>query len=1386
VEERETRVRTAVRRWSEQLMDVGGRNALLHYRDLKVGTLDLAMADNTAVSVLLTGRTVPLGRLFPEPAIRNDVLKRARAIRNKARELREERGIETCFLTFGQATWTNPKGGATPAAPVLLRPAQLRARGAAEEEFELTVAPDAELNPVLVHVLATDFDVRVDAEQIADLPSPEEVYERLVKETAERVRGFAIRPRMVLGTFSYAKLPMVSDLAGAEEELAAHDVVAAIAGDRDAQAALRVPAQVDPSAPDTTPPDAEFVVLDADSSQHLAINAVLAGQHAVVKGPPGTGKSQTIANLITSLVAAGKRVLFVAEKRAAITAVTDRLARRGLGQLVMDVHEGTAGRRRLAAELKSVYDSAARVALPDLTGLHETLVDRRGRLSGYAAALHERRDPWGVTAFEAKSALLSLPPAGPFRLRGPALAVVDGVAARRVRELLREYAALGGLAPPSSPWHESTVHSGAEAQEAWLASGRLASGATAAAAVVDRALASVGLAPPGTLAQMRAARSLVDGVAATLSAFDPAVFSVVSEELVAACAPAEWRQARGVHIGWWRRRALRRQASALWRGSGAGLFRGGAAPSGLRSEATREDGALKAPTPRERSERQFTALSAALEQRSRWPGSGPPRVPAEWSAARSAHEAVEADVAVLARVLPTVDFAALPLLDLAAFAQRLAADDRTLRRQPRRLEIAAELDRLGLTPLLAGLRGRSDAEAIAAFDACWYASIVEQIAFADPRIGEFDGATHDRTVTDYRAADTAHVDSSARRVLRAVAAHIVAARDEYPDEDRLVEHQANLKRRHLPMRQLFAAAPHILTALKPCWAMSPLVVSQLLPTAGRYFDVVIFDEASQVTPADAVPAILRGRQVVVAGDENQLPPTVFFTAADTDGDNAVGLTDEGAIDLALTRGYESVLDVLSALLPRYLLRWHYRSRDERLIAFSNAWIYDRGLVTFPGASGAGRLSHVLVPHKLGEDASESGSAEVSRVVELVLDHAARRPEESLGVIAMGITHAERIDVALRRALAKRPELHGFFAESAGGGYGAAEPFFVKNLERVQGDERDAIILSVGYGKTADGRLLYRFGPLLTAGGERRLNVAVTRARSRMTVVSSFSATDLEPGRTNARGVALLREYLRYAASGGSVVGGPAVNEAPAVLDAFERDVCDRLTAAGVPVLARHGVVGQHIEFVVSHPERPDELVLAIEADGPGYRAAGTVRDRDRLRPAQLVRLGWRYHRIWSTDWFADPAAEVARAVVAYRAAVAEADEAAGVAGAVAAVAEAPAPAEASAADEASAAAGASAGASAADEAAVADEAGDGPAPAQTGNGRGPRPPVQAGLPIGAYEQADLVALIRWIESDTLLRTEEEVLDEVVRELGFARRGPRIRAVVTPAITAARA
>jgi very-short-patch-repair endonuclease len=439
------------------------------------------------------------------------------------------------------------------------------------------------------------------------------------------------------------------------------------------------------------------------------------------------------------------------------------------------------------------------------------------------------------------------------------------------------------------------------------------------------------------------------------------------------------------------------------------------------------------------------------------------------------------------------------------------------------------------------------------------------------------------------------------------------------------------------------------------------------------------------------------------------------------------------------------------------LLWHYRSRDERLIAFSNAHIYDRTLITFPGISGGHVLRYVPVAWHPGAE-TNSPAPEVDAVVDLIVQHARELPAESLGVITMGIRHRDRIEERLRQRLRDDPELAEelaeFFDESR------EEQFFVKNLERVQGDERDAIILSIGYGKDAKGGLLYRFGPLLTEGGERRLNVAVTRAKNRLTLVSSFSSRDMDPERSAAEGVKLLRQYLQYVESDGTNLGDHVCDK-PA-LNPFEVDVRDTLLRRGLKLTAQYGTSGYWIDFAVQHPTQPGRYVLAIECDGATYHSSQSARDRDRLRQEQLERQGWRFHRIWSADWFHDGDACTEKAIASYHAAVRDADDG----------------------DHATLIRGRDDAApttclQTAYDASVSRTT---QAPPAYGQRIGARPWIIGGQPIDAYSDAELLRLAQWIRSDDVLRTEDELLQEMMRELGFQRRGKNVVARLTAAIT----
>ena len=1336
----------ALRSWTSQLIDTGGRNRLLYFKHLKRGTLDLgpeAGADSQVTAALRRGQSVKLSACFPDDD-GADASQRARWILRKAREHEEEQGIRTLYLGWRFATWEQSgPGPATPNAPLMLAAAELTPQGRMGDDFTLSVSDDWEVNPSLAALLKREFGAEIDTAALDELLQAETLDEasviRLLRRAYAEVPGFDIHDGLVLGTFSYAKLPMVRDLEAAEAAVAQHPLVAAIAGDPLAQRQLRDTQRNGASgagAPngDNLPPRDEFLVLDADGTQSEVINAAVGGANLVVVGPPGTGKSQTIANLLATLTARGRSTLFVAEKRAAIDAVVKRLHSVGLGDLVLDLHEGMRSRRQTAEQLANALQAAHTAHAPDVEGLQRTLSRRRETLNDAQRALHQPREPWGVSVYQLQSRVLSMDDSrdSGLRLRGSALEALSGETLERAKDELREYVDLGGAtldAVDDAPWSAAHRASRVASRERADETARLLDDLLDSHLPdLERELAAFAEAlkieTPSTIADAGALLSASGELRPFADRLRPAVFEVEDlDKLIAVLEPAE----RGM-LG----RLAAHLANAAYRAAKQ------------RAAALVSDSAFAAAGARE----QLLGFSRASEA---WrQASGAEANASVWEI--DAQEGADA----LKRFSDALDdFCERAVLrdegdvDWAAQRERLERfrrDRRMLFLLPRLHELRERLAERSLAPLTreAHERGLSGDTAVRALDDIWTRSVFEAIEAEDTGFAAFRAAGHDAVVAEFCEVDRRHIAGSPARVVRAWAEAAVAARDEHPEQSQLIMRESNRKRRHLPTRDLFEQAPDVLTALKPCWVMSPLVVAQLLPLSGEPpFDVVVFDEASQIPPADAVSSLLRGRQAIVAGDPKQLPPTAFFTSSSEDED------EENDQDALLTQDVESILDAMSTLLPMpwgsRTLGWHYRSKDERLIAFSNHHVYDRRLTTFPGALPDDCLAHEEVPFEQGASwVSGSYSPEVERVVELILSHARERPDETLGVIALGANHANRIVETLRLERRNHPEFDDFFSEAK------AEPFFVKNLERVQGDERDAIILTVGYGRTADGRMRYNFGPINQAGGFRRLNVAVTRAKRRMTVVSCFSADDMDPDRVTNEGVRMLRDYIEYASGNGRNLGSGAVDAPP--LNPFEIDIKKRLEARGLALQTQYGVSGYRIDFAVMHPDEPGRPILAIEADGAQYHSAQATRDRDRLRQENLERLGWRFHRIWSTEWFHNPEREADRAAAAYRQALA-ADRGR----------ESP---------------------SAAPLPPMPPLPDDAPQPAAAPQ-REARPKVRPGRKIDEYTPRQLIGIVRWIKSDGRLRTEEELLTEAMQELGFKRKGTKIVAAIQAAIKAAR-
>ena len=512
---------------------------------------------------------------------------------------------------------------------------------------------------------------------------------------------------------------------------------------------------------------------------------------------------------------------------------------------------------------------------------------------------------------------------------------------------------------------------------------------------------------------------------------------------------------------------------------------------------------------------------------------------------------------------------------------------------------------------------------------------VECVLDAEPLLSVFRAHNHEENIARFGDLDQQQLHIARSRIRKQL---IDVVPDEKhralsaTDELAILLSEMNRKGGHMPLRKLFSKIPNLLTTLKPCMMMSPLSVASYLEDNALSFDLVIFDEASQIMPENAIGAIMRGKQVIVTGDTKQMPPTDFFTVSVGSGDYDADEEDEEQEEAPPE---ESILEQCASVLPSCPLLWHYRSRHESLIAFSNREIYAGRLVTFPGA--VDKQPHLGVELEYVPDGifhKRRNKQEAKRCVQLIEEHILNRSHRSLGVVAFSRTQQAAIEEELHRFRIAHPEYDEFFDEHK------EEPFFIKNLENVQGDERDTMIFSVGYAKREGGKpMLLNLGPLSASGGERRLNVAITRARYNVKLVSSVLAKDIDLARTASEGTRLLRAYIDYAEKGYTAIeaDGAVTSAAAAVRnDAFSAHLAWVLESAGYKVERAVGCSDCRIDVAVCHPTQEGRYVLGVMTDGAAYAAQQTCRDRDSLQASVLRGMGWRLYRVWSADWLQRP------------------------------------------------------------------------------------------------------------------------------------------------------
>lgn len=520
-----------------------------------------------------------------------------------------------------------------------------------------------------------------------------------------------------------------------------------------------------------------------------------------------------------------------------------------------------------------------------------------------------------------------------------------------------------------------------------------------------------------------------------------------------------------------------------------------------------------------------------------------------------------------------------------------------------------------------------------AYQAMAFSFCAETACSESPELSDFIAAEQKQLINEFQKLDDELKQLQAQQISAKLLknqipqGHTGTTVSEYTDLA-LLRREWNKKQRFISNRELLRRAGTAVRALTPCLMMSPLSIAENLPPEKAQFDVLVMDEASQLRSEAALGAIARAQQVIIVGDPMQLPPTNFFrTAFDIDEDD-----EDEKSTIFLT---ESILDQALNALPRCHLRWHYRSRHESLIAFSNREFYDDKLVIFPSPF-ANNPNYGIRRHFVEGVFTKINRAEAQAIATAVFRQITLHPEESFGVVAMNEEQRSLIEDAVDSLRSKHPEAAEAFAANEN----SSDPYFVKNLENVQGDERDVIFISMTYGPTAvGGPVPHRFGPINRPDGGRRLNVLFTRARKRMEIFTSMRASDIHPADGSVSGVRTLHDFLLYAETGQLPV--EAQTESGRLPDSdFEIAVATALKARGFNCVAQVGVRGYYIDITIKDPEDPAQFILGVECDGATYHSSKCARERDHLREMVLESLGWKLHHVWSTDWFRAPEFEI--------------------------------------------------------------------------------------------------------------------------------------------------
>lgn len=1333
---------TRVDMWQRKLLDLTKRNPLLNIKSsaLKLFCPDLPTLEDmlagdevfsfvsaeetplvnnersTEAFRLSTGadlhREFALQQLNNKKLIINDTAKRKDTklveLLRKAKNDLEEGGSNTLFLALGMLRWKEtPESDKSYRAPLILLPVKLERRSA-QAPVKMRQLQDEEpiFNLTLIEMLQTDYDINLDSLR-QGLPEDESGVDvagiwNIVRAAIKEQPGFIVVEEIVLGSFSFAKYLMWKDLRDRTELLKQSPFVEHLVDHPSAayqqESHFIERDQVD----EKIKPESFYAPLNCDSSQMVAVEASSHPQDFVLEGPPGTGKSETIANIICHNLALGRKVLFVAEKMAALQVVYRRMEKVGLAHLCLELHSNKANKKSVLDQLGAAWSHRESETQTDWISRAQKLEDVREGLNKYVAELH-RQHSLGLSARDAMARVVRFQHEHPLRLSwSPDLSqapVKSGTDIDSYLEAARDlgiaFGEIESLDPNSfapitqiefsNQWQTNTV---SLTNRLTIAAKRARSSAEVLLSTIDLQVEHISARTVSQLASLKALCDLAmtGEVDFALQSGGPGRVKALAEGVVLQRQLHEQVATFGHNLKWTMLEELDWELWIARRNDATGLFgvfkryslRKTIRKAGLDKiiDLSTLDQGIEA----RKTLKKLKSAVSDIDGTPAWPGvdadadklaltldkgertiallkrfvgafSDPASAVialrkqlvdgrgflSEGSqivrAANSLHEDYQTFAALIGKAEKlnvTVD-TACELAKVAADFRAIGEQGQRLNRWCRWLAMKKAAARYELEPLSAALESRAispnDCENNAMTALCvWLApKLIDQ----SPTLVQFAGASHESMIERFRELD-ADVSETTAEYIFAKTAGSVPDRNapNAPPEYGVLARELTKKSRHKPVRALVNEMGSSLTDLVPCFMMSPLSVAQFLPADFALFDLVVFDEASQITTWDAVGAIARGKNVIVVGDPKQMPPSNTFGRKEEED------SDEGDL--------ESILDqALAARLPHLRLTGHYRSRHETLIAFSNSHYYENQLTTFPSAEtkqSAVTLHRVNGVYAKGRGQTNSIEAqavvgEVVRRLERMLTSVEQT--KSLGIVTINSQQQRMVEDFLDEARRENPALEPFFTATD-----TFDPVFVKNLESVQGDERDIIVLSLTYGPTEPGgrTMSMNFGPLNKQGGERRLNVAVTRATTEVLVFSSFDSSMVDLSRTKATAVEHLKNYLEFAERGPIALA--EFSTANYGIDQFDSDfehaVAMNLRGKGWKVQTQVGVSKFRVDLGIVHPDKPGEYLAGIECDGATYHSSPSARDRDRVRQLILENLGWRILRLWSTDYFQDP------------------------------------------------------------------------------------------------------------------------------------------------------